>query len=58
LIEADGTNTTVYTVGDDVLAQAKGGVTQWLLYDGQGVKGEVKKLRITKRETWIPRTQE
>ena len=36
LIESDGTNTTVYTVGDDVLAQAKGGVTKWLLYDGQG----------------------
>ena len=36
MIESDGSNTTVYTVGDDVLAQAKGGVTQWLLYDGQG----------------------
>jgi len=36
LIESDGSATTVYTVGDDVLAQAKGGVTQWLLYDGQG----------------------
>jgi RHS repeat-associated protein len=47
LEERAGSDVTYYTIGDDVLAQTTGGVTQYLLYDGHGSTRQLLNSNLT-----------